>query len=144
LPLVVVICCATIVVAGGGQALLRRPEGAAYLALWIAWWPLIALGRQRGTPSAYDRSQRLILVLGIVALVSFILMPPWEYARFSGPIPRDGPLAWAVLALFAAGIALQAAAFWSLRGLYTSRLGVQPGHRLVTSGPIGWCATPAT
>jgi protein-S-isoprenylcysteine O-methyltransferase Ste14 len=135
LSVFVVICCAAIVVAGGGLAFLRRPVGAAYLALWIAWWLLIAVGRQRGTPSAHDRSQWLILVLGIVALAGVILMPPWEYARFSGPIPRDGPLAWAGLALFAAGIALQAAAFWSLRGLYTSRLGVQPGHRLVTSGP---------
>ena len=75
----------------GWLAFLRRPVGAVYLILWVVWWLLIAIGRQRGTPSAYDRSQRVILVLGIVALVGFILMPPWEYARFSGPIPRDGP-----------------------------------------------------
>jgi protein-S-isoprenylcysteine O-methyltransferase Ste14 len=131
----VLLCCLLIVIAGGGVAFLRRPVGAVYLALWIGWWLLIAVGRQRGAPSAYDRSQRLILALGIVALVGLILVPPWEYAHFSGPIPREGPLAWFGLALFAAGIALQAAAFWSLRGLYTSRLGMQPGHRLVTGGP---------
>jgi protein-S-isoprenylcysteine O-methyltransferase Ste14 len=39
------------------------------------------------------------------------------------------------LGLFAAGIALQVAAFWALRGFYTSRLGIQPGHHLVTGGP---------
>ena len=59
----------------------------------------------------------------------------WEYAHFVGPISRDGPLAWVGLVLFATGIALQAAAMWALRGLYTVRLGMQPGHRLVTSGP---------
>lgn len=129
------LCCVLIVVAGGGWAFLQRPLGVAYLGLWFVWWLLIAVGRQRGAPSAYDRSQRVILALGIAALVGFILVPPWEYARFSGPLPRDGPLAWFGLALFAAGITLQAAAFWSLRGLYTSRLGMQHGHRLVTSGP---------
>jgi protein-S-isoprenylcysteine O-methyltransferase Ste14 len=129
------ICCVLIVFAGGGLAFLRRPVGAAYLALWIAWWLLIAIGRQRGVPSAYDRSQRVILALGIVALVGLILVPPWEYTHFSGPIPRDGPLAWFGLGLFGAGILLQASAFRALRGLYTLRLGVQPEHRLVTSGP---------
>jgi protein-S-isoprenylcysteine O-methyltransferase Ste14 len=135
LSVFVAICCVLIVVAGGGVAFLRRPVGAVYLILWVVWWGLIAVGRQRGAPSAYDRSQRVILALGIAALVALVVVPPWEYAHFSGPIPRDGPLAWAGLTLFAAGIALQAAAFWALRGLYTSRLGMQPGHQLVTNGP---------
>ncbi|MDO8568665.1 MAG: isoprenylcysteine carboxylmethyltransferase family protein, partial [Dehalococcoidales bacterium] len=51
------------------------------------------------------------------------------------PIPRDGPLAYAGLTLFAAGISLQAAAMRALGDFYTVRLGRQPGHRLVTSGP---------
>jgi hypothetical protein len=140
----ILLCCVLIVVAGGGMAFLRWPPGGVYLILWVVWWLLIAVGRLRGLPSAYDRSQRVILALGIVVLVGLILVPRWEVALLAGPIPRDGPLAWFGLALFAAGIALQAAAFWALRGLYTLRLGVQPGHRLVTSGHIGWCATPAT
>lgn len=131
----VLICCVVMVIAGGGWTFVQRPVGAVYLALWIAWWLLIAVGRQRGAASAYNRSQRLIYALGIVALVGLVVLPPWEYAHFSGPIPRDGPLAWLGLALFAAGIVLQAAAFRALRGLYTSRLGVQPGHRLITAGP---------
>jgi protein-S-isoprenylcysteine O-methyltransferase Ste14 len=135
LSVFILLCAALIVAMGGGMAFLRHAVGVAYLALWIVWWLLIAVGRQRGAPSVYDRTQRVILALGIVALVGLVLLPPWEYARFSGPIPRNGPLAWIGVALFAAGIALQAAAFWALRGLYTSRLGVQPGHRLVTSGP---------
>ena len=142
LPVFVAICCALIVVAGGSVAFVRRPVGAAYLALWIVWWLLILIGRQRGVPSAYDRGQRAIVALGTVALVGLIVVPPWEYAHLSGPIPRDGPLAWIGLALFGAGIALQAAAFWTLRGLYTSRLGVQPGHRLVTGGPYSLVRHP--
>ena len=64
-----------------------------------------------------------------------VIAPPWEYAHLAGPIPRDGPLAWVGLVLFAGGVVLQAAAIRALHGLYTTRLGMQPGHRLVTSGP---------
>ncbi|MCL7453622.1 MAG: isoprenylcysteine carboxylmethyltransferase family protein [Anaerolineae bacterium] len=131
----VLVCCVVIVIAGGGWTFVQRPVGAVYLALWIGWWLLIAVGRQRGVASAYNRSQRLIYILGIVALVILVVVPPWEYAHYPGPIPRDGPLAWIGLTLFAAGIVLQAATFRTLRGLYTSRLGMQPGHRLVTVGP---------
>jgi protein-S-isoprenylcysteine O-methyltransferase Ste14 len=46
------------------------------------------------------------------------------------------------LALFAAGDILQAAAMRALHGLYTSRLGVRPGHRLVTGGPYGFVRHP--
>ncbi len=125
-----------IILAGGGAAFLRRPVGALYLALWVVWWLVTSLGRQFGTPSAYDRTQRLlVMALSAVSVPLLIVAPPWEYAHFAGPIPRDGPLAWMGLAVFAAGIALQAAAMWTLRGMYTIRLGRQPGHRLVTSGP---------
>jgi len=135
LSVFVAACCVLIVAAGGGAGFLRRPIGVLYLALWIAWWALILAGRPRGVPSAYRRRQRPILVLGIVALMGLVVGPPYEYAHFSGPIPRDGLLAWLGLGLFVTGIALQAAAFWALRGLYTSRLGTQPGPRLVTHGP---------
>jgi protein-S-isoprenylcysteine O-methyltransferase Ste14 len=129
------ICCALIVTAGGGIAFVQRPVGVVYLVLWAAWWLLIAVGRQRGTPSTYERSQRTIVALGVLVLLGFVIAPPWEYAHLAGPLPRDGPLAWVGLMTFAGGIVLQAAAFWALRGLYTSRLGIQPGHRLVTGGP---------
>lgn len=134
--------CVAIVLAGGGAAFLQRPVGLLYLLLWAIWWLVIALGRQRGTPSAYDHSQRVIMTLGIAVLVGLIVALPWEYAHRAGPIPRDGLLAWAGLALFAAGICLQAAAMAALHGLYTSRLGIQPGHRLVTAGPYRWVRHP--
>jgi len=131
----VAISCVIIVSAGGGRDFLRRPVGLAYLILWTLWWLLIAVGRQRGVPSAHNRGQRTIYALGTVALVGLIVAPPWEYAHHSGPIPRDGPLAWTGLTLFAMGLLLQTAAFWALRGLYTSQLGIQPHHRLIRRGP---------
>lgn len=128
--------CVIIVVAGGGVAFIHRPVGTLYLALWVAWWVVTSLGRQSGAPSAYDRTQRVIVMaMSFVSVPLLIVGPPWEYAHFTGPIPRDGPVAWIGLALFAAGIALQAAAMWVLRGMYTVRLGMQPGHHLVTNGP---------
>jgi protein-S-isoprenylcysteine O-methyltransferase Ste14 len=109
--------------------------GIPYLALSAALW-LLAMMRQRGVPSTYDRKQRVIVIaIGVAAAPLLIAMPPWEYAHFSGPVPRDGPLAWAGLAILALGIALQGAAMWALGSFYTVRLGMQPGHRPVTSGP---------
>ncbi|MCC7352169.1 MAG: hypothetical protein IT330_00325, partial [Anaerolineae bacterium] len=128
--------CVVIVIAGGGARFLLRPVGAVYLALWVLWWLATALGRQAGVASAYDRTQRAgVIALSIVSVPLLVAAPPWEYAHFTGPIPRDGPLSWFGLALFAAGIAVQVAAMWALRGLFTVRLGMQPGHRLVSSGP---------
>ncbi|RPI47478.1 MAG: hypothetical protein EHM56_14675, partial [Chloroflexi bacterium] len=69
----VLVCCVVIVLVGGGWAFVQRPVGASYLTLWSLWWLLIAVGRQRGVPSTYDRSQRLILALGIVALAGLIV-----------------------------------------------------------------------
>lgn len=131
-----------VIVAGGGTAFVRRPVGVAYVALWVVWW-LVTAVRQRGVPSAYDRGQRaIVMALSIVAVPILIVAPPWEYAHFTGPIPRDGPLAWVGLALFAAGIALTSAAMQALHGLFTTRLGVQPGHRLVIGGPYRWIRHP--
>lgn len=76
-----------------------------------------------------------VIAYSLVSAPLLIVAPPWEYAHFTGPFPRDGPVAWIGLVLFAAGIALQAAAMWELRGMYTVRLGMQPEHHLVTSGP---------
>ena len=140
----VAVLCAIVITAGGGAAFIRRPVGAVYLALWVVWWLATVVGRQRGASSAYDRKQRVIVVLTAVAVLpALVAAPPWEYAHFNGPIPRDGPLAWAGLVLFAAGITLQSAAMWALRGFFTVRLGVQPEQRLVTSGPYRCVRHPA-
>lgn len=128
---------AIIIALGGGAAFISRPVGALYVVLWAMWGLVTALGRQRGVASSYDRSQRIFTALGGPIMLGIIVMAPWEYANFSGPIPRDGPVAWIGLALFAIGDILQAVAMRALHGLYTSRLGVQPGHRLITSGPYG-------
>ena len=125
---------AIVIALGGGVAFIRQPVGALYLVLWFAWGFVTALGRQRGVASTYERRQRIFTALGGPIMIAIIVVAPWEYANFAGPIPRDGLLAWIGLSLFAVGDVLQAAAMWSLRGLYTFRLGVQPGHRLVTSG----------
>jgi len=131
-----------IAVLAGGRAFVSQPLGGIFLSLWFVWWVAIALGRQRGRASSYDRSQRGIFALGILALAVLVVLVPWEHARFDGPLPRNGFISWIGAALFGAGIALQVAAFWSLRGMYTSRLGIQERHRLVTNGPYRWLRHP--
>lgn len=130
-----------IVIVGGGLTFITRPVGSAYLFLWITYWAVQA-SRQRGQPSEYDRRQRLVYLAGIVYVPTLIIIPPWEYVTFSEPIPRDGPLAWFGLALFTLGIILLAFAMKVLGGLYTSHLGIQPMHHLVTNGPYKFVRHP--
>ncbi len=124
---------ALIVVAGGGLNFLYRPIGVTYVALWIAYW-LVQASRQRGKPSEYDKKQRVTYASGVVIIPALIIATPWEYAHFSGPIPRDGPSAWFGLLLFGLGIVLLATAMKTLGRFYTSYLEIQPNHDLVTTG----------
>ncbi len=113
-----------------------RPVGLAYLVLWTALAFATAVFRRPGAPSKYDRSQvAWRSVLGIVGFAVILVLGPWEYTHLSGPIPRDGLVAWAGIALFGLGIAVNIWAMATLRSLYTVRLDIQQGHRLVTSGP---------
>lgn len=98
--------------------------------------------RPRGEASEYDKKQRRVYLSGVVVVPILILVPSWEYVSFTGPIPRDGPLAFAGLAVFASGILVLAAAMKALGRLYTSYLGIQPDHRLITSGPYRFVRHP--
>ncbi len=98
---------------------LARPVGVTFTALWIVYW-LEQAPRRRGTPSEFDRKQRSVPLSGAVVIPILILVPPWEYVTFGGPIPRDGALACAGLAIFGLGIAILAAAMRALGAAYTS------------------------
>ena len=104
---------------------------------WIIkdWYRRPFLGRQKGDETPHDKGQKwLVILTGLISVPFLILVPPWEFASFSGPIPRAGILAWIGLLLFAIGIILQSIAMWQLRSYYTVRLGVQSGQDLVTTG----------
>lgn len=130
-----------IAVSGGGFMFVSRPVGAIYLAIWITYW-LVQARRQMGEPSDFDKKQRWVYLAGAVYVPVLVVVPSWEYANFVGPIPRDGPLAWAGLILFAFGILLLAAAMHALGKLYTSYLGIQHEHRLVTAGVYKYIRHP--
>jgi hypothetical protein len=90
----ITVSCVIVIIAGGGMVFIRRPMGAAYIVLWVVWWIVTMLGRQRGMPSTYDRRQWVLLIIsGIVAVPLLVVAPSWEYVHFTGPIPRNGPLA---------------------------------------------------
>ena len=90
----------------------------------------------------YDKRQRLVYVSGVVIIPILIVVMPWEYTHFDGPLPRDGLLAWFGLVLFGLGIAILATAMKTLGRLYTSYLGIQSGHHLVTTGPYSLVRHP--
>lgn len=119
-----------------GVEFALRPVGLAYLALWTALALATAIYRRPGAPSKHDRSQAIWRsVLGMVGFAVILVLGPWEYTHLSGPIPRDGLVAWAGILLFAGGIAINIWAMATLRAMYTVRLDIQEGHKLVTDGP---------
>jgi len=132
---------AVIAISGGGFTFVNRPVGAAYLVLWITYW-LVQANRQRGEPSEFDKKQRVAYLAGAVYIPVLVVVPSWEYTHLNGPIPRDGPLALVGLVLFASGIIVLASAMRALGRLYTSYLGIQPEHQLVTTGPYKYIRHP--
>ncbi len=132
-----------LIVLVAGLEFVQRPVGLAYLVLWTSLGIATAVFRWPGAPSKYDRSQIVWrTVLGILGFLAILVLGPWEYTHMTGPIPRDGLVAWSGIALFALGIAINVWAMATLRSLYTVRLSVQAGHRLVTSGPYRWVRHP--
>lgn len=127
--------------AGGGFSFVSKLVGILSLSLTALWFFAVSIFRQTGAPSAYDRKQRIILAATSWVFVA-VLVAPWEYSNFTGPLPRDGLLSYFGLAIFALGVGLQIAAMLELKERYTFRLGIQKGHRVVTSGPYALVRHP--
>ena len=136
-----VVCVASVILAGG-VAFLSRPLGAAFVVLWMSWGVVLAWGRRSGSTSSHEARQRPIIVISGTLSFGAIILAPWEHMSYGGPLPREGLIPWVGILLFVVAIGLQ---WWALRELgpfYTSRLGIQEGHRLVTSGPYGLVRHP--
>lgn len=139
----VVFSWAVIIISGGGTAFVRGGLGIAYLILWTLLLLATARWRKPGILSEFDEKQKIpMLFLGIFSVPFLLIAPAYEYAHFSGPLPRNGWLAWLGIFLFAGGVLVQAAAMRELRGFYTVRLGIQPTQRVITSGLYRWLRHP--
>ncbi len=131
----IAITCIVVTIIAGGREFFSQPLGQVYIALLFLWMATIAIGRKAGERSSYDASQRGIYIILTLIYSVILFATPWEYASFSGPVPRDGPLARIGLMIFALGILFRSWAVWALQGFYTARLGIQPGHRQIATGP---------
>ncbi|OQA48660.1 MAG: hypothetical protein BWY46_01264 [Firmicutes bacterium ADurb.Bin300] len=117
-----------IILVGGGADFINKAVGKCYLILWTIWWILSFAGRQGGVLSAHDDKQKkAVKLFSIISVPILVIVPPLELSRFS-LLPREGCLAWMGFAIFVMGIVLQALAARELRGFFTVRLGIQPGH----------------
>jgi len=137
-----VLSCAAVAWAGGGWGFVRRPVGIVLLAIWFFWWWTTAWYRPLGRASKYSRRALGMALLLIPAYLVGLVVVPWEYAHYAGPIPRDGALAWVGLAFFALGSLLGTWAMRTLSGSYTMRLNVRSEQELVTTGPYGIVRNP--
>jgi protein-S-isoprenylcysteine O-methyltransferase Ste14 len=138
-----VLVCALVAWVAGGWSFVRRPLGAALLAVWFFWWLSTALLRRVGRASNYSRRAVGLALAMVPAYLVIVVVVPWEYGHFSGPIPRDGPLAWVGLAVLAAGAVFGAWAMKTLGDSFTVRLNVAAGQKLVTTGPYAVVRHPA-
>jgi hypothetical protein len=75
------------VVLAGGKDFRIRAIGLSSFVLWVAWWVSLA------PSSSHEGSQHRIRLLGVLALLAFILVAPWEHRCLPGPRRRDGLLA---------------------------------------------------
>ena len=126
----------------GGPVFLLNPLGATFIALWLLWGIILGLGRSSGDISVYEKKQHSFIMLSGVVCFTLMMMAPWEHVYFDGPLPRDGLLPWLGIVVFAAGLFLQ---WWSLKelgSLYTTHLGIQDEHHLITSGPYSLVRHP--
>ncbi len=126
----------------GGSSFLSNPLGVVFIGLWLLWGVVLGSGRTRGEESSYEKKQHMIIALSGVVCFTLIMLAPWEHVTFGGPLPRVGLTPWLGIVLIGAGIFLQ---WWSLRELgafYTTHLGIQEKHRLITSGPYAQVRHP--
>jgi protein-S-isoprenylcysteine O-methyltransferase Ste14 len=142
LQLVFIIVMDAVIYAAGGPEIIRRPAGLTYLVLWTVWALATALGRKPGKRSPYEEANWFRILFAVIAFAVYLWVAPWEYIRLTGPIPRDGVLAWVGLGLFAAGIALHIQAMRALKGYFTVGLGAQSGHTVTTTGPYRFVRHP--
>jgi protein-S-isoprenylcysteine O-methyltransferase Ste14 len=122
---------------GGGWSFFLHPSADVASLLWVLWLMAVAQGRGMGSGSEFDRGQWIVLAASGFGMMVCYLGAPWEYAHFTGPLPRDGLLAWLGILVFALGVALQIWALRALQGQYTVKLSILEGHHLVTRGPYG-------
>lgn len=118
---------------------------AAFFAAVLVWaafetvMRVVQHARSQGPP-ALDRSSAVVLpaVVGSVVLA--------EVLGRRGGLPWPGGLVWPVaagVAAIAAGMALRAWSIITLGRFFQYQIKIQPGHRVVTSGPYRYVRHPS-
>ena len=130
-----------------GEPLIFRPGAASTVfniavAVWVVF-ELVMNVRQRwraGGPAARDPTVVILSACIIGAVVAA------EQLGRRGPLRWPGGLVWPVaagLVLIVAGIGLRAWSIATLGRFFQYQIKVQPGHRVVTSGPYRYVRHPS-
>jgi protein-S-isoprenylcysteine O-methyltransferase Ste14 len=123
----------------------QGPAGAAFTAAVAAWlvFEFVMRARQRrqaGGPAAADPTYLVLVACLVAAVISA------EVLGRDGQLPWPGGLVWPAVAgvgLIVAGIALRAWSITALGRLFQYQITIQPGHRVVTSGPYRYLRHPS-
>lgn len=123
----------------------QGPAGAAFAAAVAVWliFEFVMRIRQRRQASGAASADPTYLVL-IFCLVAAVVAA--EVLGRHGKLPWPGSLAWPAVAgvgLIVAGIGLRAWSIITLGRFFQYQIDIQPGHRVVTSGPYRYLRHPA-
>lgn len=135
----------------GGAGTLRWPAAWAYLVLQFSFSGALGLWLYRHNPALLEQRLQLtkraalpmdkrIMATGMVLIVPYLILPGIDAVRFGwAPVPK--PLQAAAFPAIAAGLAVLA---WVMReNTYLSRfVEIQPGQRVITSGPYRFVRHP--
>ncbi len=134
---VVGIVCAVLLGALGVETAKDNPVGWIVLLIGVGYCmggSLYLAAEKNRAALREERGNRSLWAVAPGFTVAF-LAPPLEYLYLEAVLPRDDAMQAAGLALIAAALGLRVWSGLSLRGQYSGRLRIRPGHRLVTSGP---------
>lgn len=121
-----------------------RPIFLACTAIMFFAGPLASrrIGNVNTKGDSHVKQQDYMIFISMGLSLALGLLSPWSDAKGVGVLPGGGLLRWAGLAVYLLGSVLMIWAPVHLGRLFSTRVTLQEGHRLVTDGPFALMRHP--